>query len=202
MNHIGRAKATPDVDRVAHALPASSASAYNGNGATVTKLSEWKETTRMAFVICEPCVDVKDTACVDVCPVDCIYEFEGANQLYIHPVECIDCAACEPECPVEAIFPDANVPSQWQSYIDVNRTYFDTHPTDTAVGRGGAATSDDDAPAEATRPAATAKPVLAPELDALRRLLTEVNAKKTSASDALDKALPLLEKLGVKVTDD
>ena len=56
----------------------------------------------MTYVIVEACIGVKDRACVDVCPVDCIYE--GEDQLYIHPDECIDCGACEPECPVTAIF--------------------------------------------------------------------------------------------------
>ncbi len=60
----------------------------------------------MVHVIAEPCVDTKDTACVDVCPVDCIHESEDGsdNQLFIDPVECIDCAACVPACPVAAIF--------------------------------------------------------------------------------------------------
>src|SRR5216110_3178534 len=64
----------------------------------------------MTYVIAEPCIGTKDTACVDVCPVDCIHprkdepEFEGAELLYIHPDECIDCGACEPACPVQAIF--------------------------------------------------------------------------------------------------
>ena len=56
----------------------------------------------MTYVIAQPCVDVKDRACVDECPVDCIYE--GARTLYIHPEECVDCGACEPVCPTEAIF--------------------------------------------------------------------------------------------------
>ena len=76
----------------------------------------------MAYVITEPCIDVKDKACVEVCPVDCIYE--GPNQLFIHPDECIDCGACEPECPVEAIFADDSVPEQWQSYIAKNYAFF------------------------------------------------------------------------------
>ena len=63
----------------------------------------------MTYVIAEPCIDVKD-ACVDVCPVDCIYE--GDDQFYINPDECIDCGACEPECPVEAIFPDDRRPAE------------------------------------------------------------------------------------------
>ncbi len=56
----------------------------------------------MTYVIALPCVDVKDKACIDECPVDCIYE--GDRMLYIHPDECVDCGACEPVCPVEAIY--------------------------------------------------------------------------------------------------
>jgi NAD-dependent dihydropyrimidine dehydrogenase PreA subunit len=74
----------------------------------------------MPFVITEPCVNVKDKACVDVCPVDCIYEFNGENQLYIHPDECIECGACQPVCPVSAIFMDAEVPAEQQKYIQLN----------------------------------------------------------------------------------
>ena len=96
----------------------------------------------MAYVICEPCVDVKDTACVAVCPVDCIYEFDGENMLYIEPDECIDCDACVPECPVEAIDPLAEVPGQWQSYIEINRVIFEKHSTTDAAG-GGDADGDD-----------------------------------------------------------
>jgi len=55
----------------------------------------------MAYVIAAPCIDVKDKACVEVCPVDCIYE--GPTQLFIHPDECIDCGACEPVCPVNSV---------------------------------------------------------------------------------------------------
>ena len=63
----------------------------------------------MPYVITEACIGTKDRACVDVCPVDCIYE--GPDQLFIHPDECIDCGACEPECPVTAIFPEEDVPA-------------------------------------------------------------------------------------------
>ena len=76
----------------------------------------------MAYVICEPCIGVKDQACVEVCPVDCIYE--GEDQFYIHPDECIDCGACEPVCPVEAIFPADEVPAQWESFIAKNADFF------------------------------------------------------------------------------
>ena len=58
----------------------------------------------MTYIIAEPCVGVKDSACVDVCPVDCIYTRDEDDMFYISPDECIDCAACEPVCPVTAIF--------------------------------------------------------------------------------------------------
>ncbi|WP_456409887.1 ferredoxin [Oceanithermus sp.] len=75
----------------------------------------------MAYIICEPCVGVKDRACVEVCPVECIYDApEEYDMLYIHPEECIDCGACVPACPVSAIFPEEDVPEQWKSYIDLN----------------------------------------------------------------------------------
>jgi len=74
----------------------------------------------MALVITEPCVDCKYTDCVVVCPCECIYQ--GEQQLYIAPDDCIDCEACIPECPVEAIFSEGNVPAKWTSYIDLNRT--------------------------------------------------------------------------------
>ncbi len=79
----------------------------------------------MPYVVTEPCVGVKDHACVNVCPVDCIYEYEGAEHLLIHPEECIDCGACVPECPVEAIFPANDVPPQWRPYIAKNAEPFD-----------------------------------------------------------------------------
>ncbi len=77
---------------------------------------------RMPYIIAEPCINVKDRSCVDVCPVDCIYE--GPEMLYIHPDECIDCGACEPECPVTAIFPEEDTPPQWKSFIALNRDVF------------------------------------------------------------------------------
>lgn len=91
----------------------------------------------MAYIICEPCVGVCDTACVDVCPVDCIHptkdEWDEAGydpdnlegkMLYIDPEECIDCGACEPECPVEAIFEESEVPEEWEKYIKPNYEYY------------------------------------------------------------------------------
>ena len=73
----------------------------------------------MTYVIGEPCVDVLDRACVEECPVDCIYE--GERMLYIHPDECVDCGACEPVCPVEAIYYEDDLPDQWQLYAGRTR---------------------------------------------------------------------------------
>ncbi len=80
----------------------------------------------MTYVIAEPCIDVKDKACVEVCPVDCIYE--GENQLFIHPDECIDCGACEPVCPVKAIFVEDEVPEQSKQFIELNKQFFVKNP--------------------------------------------------------------------------
>lgn len=84
----------------------------------------------MAYTIAEPCIGTKDTACVDVCPVDCIHprkdegNFEAETQLYINPDECIDCGACVPACPVQAIFPNEDVPEKWTSFIEVNAAWY------------------------------------------------------------------------------
>jgi ferredoxin len=77
----------------------------------------------VTYVIAQPCVDVKDKACIEECPVDCIYE--GERSLYIHPDECVDCGACEPVCPVEAIFYEDDVPEQWKDYYKANVEFFD-----------------------------------------------------------------------------
>jgi NAD-dependent dihydropyrimidine dehydrogenase PreA subunit len=79
----------------------------------------------MTYVIAEPCVDVLDLACVSVCPVDCIHYEEGVDRkLFIDPNECIDCGACEPECPVNAIFPEDQVPTEWTAYTVMDATWF------------------------------------------------------------------------------
>jgi ferredoxin len=72
----------------------------------------------MTHVVAEPCVRCKYTDCVDVCPVDCFKE--GENFLVIDPDECIDCGACVPECPAEAIFPEDELPEQWEEYTELN----------------------------------------------------------------------------------
>jgi ferredoxin len=72
----------------------------------------------MAMVVTKPCFGCKYTDCVVVCPMDCFYE--GESMLYIHPEECIDCGACVPECPVEAIYYEGDVPEEWQDFIALN----------------------------------------------------------------------------------
>jgi NAD-dependent dihydropyrimidine dehydrogenase PreA subunit len=76
----------------------------------------------MTHVITEPCITEKDKSCVDVCPVDCIHE--GEEMLYIDPAECIDCGLCVPECPVDAIFFEDDVPEQWAEYTQKNADFF------------------------------------------------------------------------------
>ncbi|MEU5115569.1 ferredoxin [Streptomyces longwoodensis] len=76
----------------------------------------------MTYVIAQPCVDLKDKACVDECPVDCIYE--GARKLYINPDECVDCGACEPVCPVEAIFFEDDLPDGWTDFRRADTEFF------------------------------------------------------------------------------
>ncbi len=76
----------------------------------------------MPYIITEPCIGTEDKSCVEVCPVDCIHP--GENQLFINPDECIECAACEPACPVNAIYLDVDVPEKWKDYIHKNSDFF------------------------------------------------------------------------------
>jgi ferredoxin len=86
----------------------------------------------MTYVIAEPCIDVLDISCVSVCPVDCIHYEEGVDRkLFIDPNECIDCGACEPECPVNAIFPEESLPTEWAQYAQIDATWY----TDKAAAR-------------------------------------------------------------------
>ncbi len=84
----------------------------------------------MPHVIAEPCINTKDTACVEVCPTDSIHptkedeEFEAETMLYIDPDECIDCAACVPECPVEAIFDEDELPEKWAEFTQKNADWY------------------------------------------------------------------------------
>lgn len=76
----------------------------------------------MPYVITEPCIGTLDKSCVEVCPVDCIHP--GEDQLYINPDECIECAACEPACPVHAIYLDVDVPDNWKDYVQKNADFY------------------------------------------------------------------------------
>jgi NAD-dependent dihydropyrimidine dehydrogenase PreA subunit len=79
----------------------------------------------MAFVIAEPCLDVMDQACVRVCPVACIHLDAGKDRkLYIDPETCIDCGACEPVCPVQAIYADFALPATWRAYADIDALWY------------------------------------------------------------------------------
>ncbi|MCS7298611.1 MAG: ferredoxin family protein [Spirochaetia bacterium] len=84
----------------------------------------------MPRVITEACIGVKDASCVQVCPVDCIHprpdeaDYANVDHLYINPDDCIDCGACEPACPVSAIFPLEDVPDNMKSYIEKNASYY------------------------------------------------------------------------------
>ena len=79
----------------------------------------------MAYVITDACIGTKDRSCVDVCPVDCIHDDGDVDQmLYIDPDECIDCGACEPACPVSAIFAEDDVPDNLKAYIAANAQWY------------------------------------------------------------------------------
>ena len=83
----------------------------------------------MAYVIAEPCIDVLDVSCVSVCPVDCIHYDEGVDRkLFIDPNECIDCGACEPECPVNAIFSEDELPEDQVEFLEMNRELAEIWP--------------------------------------------------------------------------
>ncbi len=111
----------------------------------------------MTFVITQPCIDTMDQSCVEVCPVDCIHFEEGPDRmLYISPVECIDCGACQPACPVTAIFPEDEVPPDQAFFTEINSLWFDDPAAARAkvpAGDGAAAPAE---PAEAAPAAAAA----------------------------------------------
>lgn len=94
----------------------------------------------MAFVVTESCIKCKYTDCVEVCPVDCFHE--GPNFLVIDPEECIDCALCEPECPVNAIMAEDEVPEEQQQFIQLNAELAKNWPVLTTC-KGGLTDADD-----------------------------------------------------------
>jgi NAD-dependent dihydropyrimidine dehydrogenase PreA subunit len=84
----------------------------------------------MAYVITQPCIGQKDNSCTEVCPVDCIHPtsdepgYATAEHLHIDPDECIDCDACVEACPVDAVYAEELVPEEWESFIEVNASYY------------------------------------------------------------------------------
>ena len=79
----------------------------------------------VTFVITQACIEVRDQSCVEVCPVDCIHFEEGEDRmLYIEPVACIDCGACEPACPVDAIFDEPDVPEDMVHFTEINVLWY------------------------------------------------------------------------------
>jgi NAD-dependent dihydropyrimidine dehydrogenase PreA subunit len=86
------------------------------------RLTNRREECVVTYVVAQPCVDVLDKSCVDECPVDCIYE--GDRMLYIQPDECVDCGACEPVCPVQAIYYQEDLPAEWAEFTEANAQFF------------------------------------------------------------------------------
>jgi NAD-dependent dihydropyrimidine dehydrogenase PreA subunit len=105
-------------------------SGYNEFLIPLAAMSGGASGVRMAYVIAEPCIGTKDAACIDACPVDCIHPkkdepgFAEHNMIYIDPVECIDCGACVPVCPVSAIFALDDLPEKWSEFAQKNSEYF------------------------------------------------------------------------------
>lgn len=96
----------------------------------------------MTYVITLPCVDVKDKACIEECPVDCIYE--GDRMMYIHPDECVDCGACEPVCPTEAIYYEDDVPGDMQQFKQLNADFFTVLGSPGGAAKTGKTSNDPD----------------------------------------------------------
>ena len=104
----------------------------------------------MTYVIGPPCIDIKDASCVAECPVDCIYV--GGRMLYIQPDECIDCGACEPACPVEAIYPETFLPADFKPFTEANAGFFELTGLGAPGGAAGLEPSDEDHPLVASWP--------------------------------------------------
>lgn len=101
---------------VVEAITGGKSSTLALRGGAVRRGSRRGELVGVTYIIAEPCIDIRDRSCIEVCPVDCIHEHE--RMLVIDPADCIDCAGCEPERPVEAIFPKDALPQQMGSVCD------------------------------------------------------------------------------------
>ena len=150
----------------------------------------------MTFVITQPCIDFQDQSCVEVCPVDCIHYEEGADRmLFIEPATCIDCGACEPACPVTAIFDEPDVPDDQQQFTEINELWF----TDAAAARAkvanipaleeavAAAAGSDGAAAESEAPAAEAAAPAAPAASAAEAPVAAAEEEPAAPSRGLYK---------------
>jgi NAD-dependent dihydropyrimidine dehydrogenase PreA subunit len=152
----------------------------------------------VTFVITQPCIDTTDQSCVEVCPVDCIHFEEGSDRmLYINPAECIDCGACQPACPVSAIFPDADVPADMAPFAEINALWYDDpgaarSKVAALVGGGSAApaapAAAEAAPAAAEASAAASEP---PASDATAVAETPAEAATAPAAAAPAAAAPV-----------
>lgn len=105
----------------------------------------------MTYIIAQPCVDILDKSCIEECPVDCIYE--GPRMMYINPDECVDCGACEPACPTDAIYYEDDIPDDLKKYRSINAHFFDELGSPGGASRIGRA--DKDHPAVAALPVAS-----------------------------------------------
>jgi NAD-dependent dihydropyrimidine dehydrogenase PreA subunit len=150
----------------------------------------------VTFVITQPCIDTMDQSCVEVCPVDCIHFEEGTDRmLYINPLECIDCGACQPACPVSAIFPEADVPAEAAFFTEINSQWYEDAAAARAKvapleGGGGeaapaaavasapAAEGGTPAPAPAAAPTAAAAPAAAAPAAPRRESLEDMGGYK------------------------
>ena len=157
----------------------------------------------MTFVITQPCIDVQDQSCVEVCPVDCIHFEDGEDRmLYIDPVACIDCGACEPACPVDAIFDEPDLPEDQAHFTAINELWYDDAPAARAqVGGGGAPAAAPAAPAEEAapepEPAAAEAPAEA-EAPAAEEAPTEEVAAAAPAVAAVVPAVATVERAQVE----
>lgn len=129
-----------------------------------------REGVLVPFIITDPCIDTKDQACVSVCPVDCIHFEDADRMLYINPTECIDCGACQPACPVSAIFPEDAVPDASKKFISINELWY----TDKAAARaqvgGGSGAAAPAAGADAGHSPAAAPAAAAPAAKAAAKV--------------------------------
>ena len=148
----------------------------------------------MTFIITQPCIDVQDQSCVEVCPVDCIHFDAGEDRmLYIEPEVCIDCGACEPACPVTAIFAEADLPEDQAHFLEINTLWFSDPAGARAMVGGGAAP----APAAPAAAEPEAEPAVAEEAPAEAPAAADEPADAPAEEPA--EAAPVLAAAGTQV---